>query len=161
MYKISTDSLFGTIKVSGCGFLSVPPYLKEKKREKRKCALHLRKENLTVGGAMCRHKRGTQESNVWQSVHLLHSPTVSIAFSFYFSLANNIKRKKLHHIDNKIKNSTKQVLKSTRDRIKKLALSVLLVKHIYTTVRTWRGKQHLFTNVIRGFSLVMRFVEWL
>lgn len=54
MYKISTDPLFGTIKVSGCGFLSVPPYLGKKQmciafEEERKFKIDSR-------GAMCRHK---------------------------------------------------------------------------------------------------------
>lgn len=74
--------------------------------------LHLKwkkNEKLTVGGPCAdtnkdfpKDYREIWESN-WQSVHLLHSPTISIAFSFYFSSANNIMREKLHHFNNKTK----------------------------------------------------------
>lgn len=65
MYKISTDPLFGTIKVSGCGFLSVPLFFflklqsnelklpKKRKKKNQRCALHLKRKTmkkLTVGG---------------------------------------------------------------------------------------------------------------
>lgn len=122
MYKISTDPLFRAIKVSGCGFLSVPHYLSKKQM----CfAFEVGKKKRKVGGPCAETQKRFPQRKITGNLGVKPAigPPASLIYSkhhiqllFFFSQQYN-ERKNCITLTASL-NSTKQVPKAEETETK-------------------------------------------